>query len=405
LVQLPLSSTAGHGDAALAPGGKRIREIIEALPASKITEVSALAFGDPRVIPLWFGEGDLTTPAFIGEAAAAALRAGQTFYTYTRGVPMLRQAIAEYETRLRGRTLAPERVSVTSAGMGAIMLAVQALVDAGDNFVIVDPVWPNIKAAVQILGGEPRAVPLMASPEGGWRLDLERVFAACDRRTRAIFVNSPGNPTGWVMGSDSAAALLEFARQRGIWLISDEVYERFVYDGSRAAPSLLDIADPEDRVIVINSFSKSWAMTGWRLGWLVGPPVLDPVLDNLIQFNTSGAATFLQHAAVAALRDGETFVAGMVERCRVGRDLVVQGLARFPRVRVTAPEGAFYVFFAVDGVGDSLAFAKEIVTRCQVGLAPGIAFGPAGEGYLRLCFASAPERLGAALDRLAPALS
>jgi aspartate aminotransferase len=380
-----------------------IRPAIAALPASKIGEVAAVGFGDPAIVPLWFGEGDLPTPSFIGDAAIAALRDGQTFYTHKRGIPALRQAIADYLTRLHEKPVGAERVVVTSAGMSAIMLACQILVEPGDNIVIVSPVWPNINASVEALGGEARAVPLTATPEGGWRLDIERVTGACDERTRAIFVNSPSNPTGWMWSRQEAEALLAFARQRGIWLMSDEVYERIVYDRP-VALSLLDIADPADRIIVINSFSKSWAMTGWRLGWMVTSEALHPVLDKLIEFNTSGAPTFLQPAAVAALRDGEDFVAGMVERCRAGRDIVMAGLAGFARVRAVRPDGAFYAFFRVDGMSDSLEFAKDLVRRRKVGLAPGAAFGLAGEGYLRLCFASSPERLAEALERLKPAL-
>jgi aspartate/methionine/tyrosine aminotransferase len=205
------------------------------------------------------------------------------------------------------------------------------------------------------------------------------------------------------MGSDEIASLLAFTRRRGIWYVADEVYSRIVYDG-RAAPSVLDFAEPEDRVIVVNSFSKAWAMTGWRLGWMVAPADLHPIMDKLIEFNTSGAPTFLQPAGAAALREGEEFLAAMVERCRTGRDIVVEGLAAFPRVRVAPPVGAFYAFVAVEGMTDSLGFAKEVLRRAKVGLAPGAAFGPAGEGSLRLCFASAPERLREAIDRLAPLL-
>jgi aspartate aminotransferase len=380
-----------------------IRPAIEALPASKIGEVAAVGFGDKAIVPLWFGEGDLPTPSFIADAAIAALREGQTFYTHKRGIPELRQAIAEYLTRLHEKPVAAGRVAVTSAGMSAIMLACQILVEPGDNVVIVSPVWPNINASVEALGGEARVVPLTPTPEGGWRLDVERVVAACDEGTRAIFVNSPSNPTGWMWSRAEAEALLAVSRKRGLWLMSDEVYERIVYDRP-VALSLLDLAEPEDRIIVINSFSKSWAMTGWRLGWMVTSEALHPVLDKLIEFNTSGAPTFLQPAAIAALRDGEDFVAGMVERCRVGRDLVMAGLTGFARVRAVRPDGAFYAFFRVDGVSDSLEFAKDLVRRCKVGLAPGAAFVPAGEGYLRLCFASSPERLAEALERLKPAL-
>jgi aspartate aminotransferase len=381
-----------------------VRAAIEALPISKIVEVSNVAFGDPSVVPLWYGEGDLPTPSFICEATADAMRRGETFYTFKRGIPSLREALAAYLSRLHAKPVGAERVSVTSAGMSAIMLACQCLVEPGDNVVIVSPVWPNINSAVEVLGGEARAVALEPTAEGGWRLDLERLMKACDAQTRAIFVNSPSNPTGWMMSREEAGALLAFTRRRGIWLMADEVYERIVYDRPAAA-SLLDVAEPEDRVIVINSFSKTWAMTGWRLGWMVTSAELYPALDKLIEFNTSGSPTFIQHGAVAAVQDGEAFVASMVERCRAGRDLIIDGLSRFPRVTVARPDGAFYAFFRVAGMTDSLEFAKDIVRRCKVGLAPGAAFGPAGEGYLRLCFASGPERLNAALERLKPMLS
>lgn len=384
------------------PGG--IRRVIHDLPPSKIGEVAYTAFGDKSVIPLWFGEGDLPTPAFICEEAAAALRRGETFYTWKRGIPPLRETIAAYLSGLHGVTIGPDRVMVTSSGMSAIMLTVQTLVGPGDNVVIVGPVWPNIVTSVEALGGEPRMVSLQPTPDGAWRLDLDRVFAACDERTRALFVNSPSNPTGWVMSRAEGEAILHFTRARGIWVIADDVYERIVYDET-VAPSFLSIAAPGDRVLSINSFSKAWAMTGWRLGWMVAPVEWNPILDKLIEINTSGAPAFLQHAAVAAIRDGEGFVASFVERCRTGREIVLQGLSRYGRVRLARPAGAFYAFLAVDGVADSLAFAKEVVQRCKVGLAPGTAFGPGGEGYLRLCFASSPSRLEEAIGRLEPMLS
>jgi aspartate aminotransferase len=380
-----------------------IRRTIAELTPSKIGEVAMMALGDKSVIPLWYGEGDLPTPGFICEAAAEALRRGETFYTFKRGIPPLRQTLADYLSGLHDVRLPPERVMATSSGMVAIMLACQTLVEPGDNVVIVSPVWPNINAAVTTMGGEPRPVALEPQQDGSWKLDLDRLFAACDARTRAIFVNSPSNPTGWMMTRAEGEAILVFARARGIWVIADDVYERIVYEAA-AAPSFLSFAEPEDRLIVINSFSKAWAMTGWRMGWMVAPDALNPVMDKLIEINTSGAPTFLQHAAVAAVRDGEGFVRDFVERCRIGRDVVLQGLARFPRVRVARPAGAFYVFFAVDGVEDSLGFAKEILARCKVGLAPGAAFGPGGEGNIRLCFASASSRLSEAIDRLEPML-
>ena len=381
-----------------------VRPQVAALPASKIGEVAMPAFGDPDVVPLWFGEGDLPTPAFICEAAAEAMRRGETFYTFKRGIPQLRAALARYLAGLYAKPVESERVAVTSSGMNAIMLVAQAIVDPGDNVVVISPVWPNINGVIGIMGGVPKPVALRPSVEGGWTLDLDAVFAACDARTRAIFVNSPGNPTGWMMSAEEAASLLDFTRRRGLWLMSDEVYHRIVYD-RRAAPSLLDLAEPEDRVVVLNSFSKAWAMTGWRLGWMVAPQEMLDVVDKLIEFNTSGSPTFLQHAAVTAIEQGEPLIAEIVERCRLGRDLLIQGLSRFSRVRVAPPQGAFYAFCRIDGCTDSFALARQIVSGVKVGVAPGIAFGAAGEGYLRLCFAASTQRLTQALDRLAKVLN
>jgi aspartate/methionine/tyrosine aminotransferase len=380
-----------------------VRVAIRDLQASRIGEIVALGFGDPDIIPLWYGESDLPTPGFVGEAASAALARGETFYTYKLGLPELRQTLAEYLSGLHGKPLAAERIAVTSSGMTALMILTQALVDAGDNFVIVAPVWPNIAAAVSIMGGQPRFVGLVPQPGGGWRLDLDQLMAACDGRTRGIFINSPSNPTGWMISAEEIAALLEFSRKRGLWIVADEVYGRLVY-GNSAAPSFLAAAEPEDRLIVVNSFSKTWAMTGWRLGWIVLPTDLVPIVEKLIEFNTSGSPTFLQHAAIAAVRDGEDFIRGFVARCHDAREAAITGLRSCRRVEVARPEGAFYAFFRTEGVTDSVAFAKEILTHAKVGLAPGSAFGPEGEGYLRLCFARAPEIVAAAIDRLRPVL-
>jgi aspartate aminotransferase len=367
---------------------------------SKIGEVSAPNFGDPDIVPLWFGEGDLPTPAFICDAATAAMKRGETFYTFKRGIPELRQAIATYLTGLHARPVASENVVVTSSGMSAIMLTMEAIIDPGDSVIVIHPVWPNINSTIGIMGGVAKPVSLASDKDGGWKLDLQRVIDACDATTRAIYVNSPGNPTGWMMTREDAQALLEFARKRGLWLLSDEVYSRIVY-GRRVAPSFHDVAEPDDRVVVLQSFSKAWAMTGWRLGWMVAPEAMLTVIDKLVEYNFSGSPTFLQRAAVTAIRDGEPLVSEIVERCHIGRDLFVQGLARFPRVTVKSPEGSFYAFARVDGCTDSFKLARQIITGAKVGVAPGIAFGDAGEGYLRFCFASSKERLGEALDRMA----
>ena len=386
-----------------SPYAAPVRQSAAVLPASKIGEVAMVGRGDPDVIPLWFGEGDLTTPDFINAAATRALEAGQTFYTWQRGIPELREAIADYTARLYGIACAQDRITVTGSGMQAILLSCQAIVGEGDNVVVVGPVWPNILASVRINEGEARMVDL-AFADGRWSLDLDKLFAAVDDRTRAIFVNSPSNPTGWMMTADEQRAVLDFCRRRRIWLIADEVYARIVYDRP-VAPSFLEHASPEDPLIVVQSFSKPWAMTGWRLGWITSPHSFGELIAKLVQFNTSGSPAFLQHGALAAIKEGDPFLASMVERCRAGREVVLQGLSRFPRVSIARPEAAFYAFFGVDGMDDSLEFAKRLVREAKVGIAPGIAFGAGGEGYLRLCFASAPERLQKAMDRMAPLLA
>ena len=380
-----------------------VRDAIHNLQASKIRAISREGMNRDDVLPLWFGEPNFPTPKFICDAAAEALAAGHTFYTENRGIPPLRSTLSGYMSNLYGVDVAEDRITTTVAAMNGIMLVMEAIVDPGDNVVIVAPLWPNCRETVAIMGGEPRAVDLV-EVDGKWQLDLERLFAACDERTRAIFVNSPGNPTGWVMSVEQQQAVLEFCRKKRIWLLADEVYARLIFDRPYA-PSFIEIAEPEDPVIAFNSFSKSWAMTGWRLGWLTAPPSMGEVFEKLNEYNISGPTTFVQHAAIVAIRDGEDFVKQTVEGYRQGRDLVYQRLSGMDRVHLPFPEAAFYAFFRVDGVEDSLELARKILNETGVGLAPGATFGQSGEGYLRLCFAATPDIFSSAMDRLEPILS
>lgn len=390
-----------RGDPLLAS----IRPMAAALPESGIVEVFNYGRERPGLIPFWVGEGDLPTPSFISEAAIQALREGHTFYTYQRGIPPLRQALSEYLGRHFEVAVEPERVIVTGSGMQAIQQTLQALAGPGDEVVVIAPVWPNIFAAVQMQEAVVRSVPLDFGP-AGWQLDLDRLFAACGPRTRAIFVNSPGNPTGWIMAPEDMRRLRDFARARGLWIIADEVYARFVYDRPRLT-SFLEITEPDERLIVTNTFSKNWAMTGWRIGWVVIPrsPALAQVYENLIQYNTSGVPAFLQYGCLAALTEGDGFVAELVARCRQGRELVCQALGELARVRLSPPAGAFYLFFRIDGVSDSTTYAKHLVDVANVGLAPGTAFGAGGEGAFRLCFAASHGTLRRGLERLQAALA
>jgi len=380
-----------------------IRPTVEHLFESRIGQVAVYGRGRPGLIPMWFGEGDVPTPAFIADAAHRAMRDGYVFYSDNRGLPPLREALSRYLERIHGRPVAVDRIVVTSSGMAAIKMAVQTLIGPGDEMAVVSPVWPNIFAAVEIMGGVPKEVP-MTLGNAGWSLDTEALFAACGPKTKAIFINTPGNPTGWVMPREDIRKVLEFARERGIWVIADEVYTRVVYEGV-AAPSFLEFAEPDDPVIVVNSFSKNWCMTGWRMGWTVAPARLTPIFTKVIQYNYSGTPPFVQMAGVAAVEQGEPVISELVERCRQSRAIVQEALDRLPRVRLAPMDGAFYAFFSVDGVDDSLAFAKRLVDEANVGVAPGSAFGVAGEGYLRLCFASSPELVREAMARLSRVLA
>ena len=396
-----------------APVRSPIRSDIRNLKPNGIGLVAMLGLGDKDVIPLWFGETDLVTPAFIREAAKKALDEGRTFYSNARGIPGLRDALKDFHRRTVGSEIPLERITVPGAAMLAVVSALQCVVEKGDNIIAVSPIWPNIVQAGQICGAETRFVSLdddwEASPPR-WSLDLEKLFAACDARTKAIFLASPGNPTGWIMSRSEQHAVLDFARARGIAIISDEVYGTLIYDGTPHAPSFLEIADDEDAVFVINSFSKPWAMTGWRIGWLVHPKSLDQQMWMMAAANNTGATVFAQWGALAALSpQGDAFRGEMLERCIAGRDVVQAFLDRQNRVRWIRPEGAFYGFLHVDGLTDSLGFASDLVKSARVGVAPGSAFGADGDaridGYIRVCYAQDTKRLGEGLDRLGKAIA
>jgi len=375
-------------------------------PDSGIVEVFDYGRGREGLIPLWVGEGDQPTPEFIYEASVRSFKAGETFYTWQRGIPELRAALARYHQRHFGRAFRPERFFVTGGGMQAIQIALAATAGgSGSEVIVPTPAWPNFAAATGVSGATPVSVPLDFDGTR-WQLDFDKLRAALSERTRAIFVNSPANPTGWTADEDELRALLAIARERGLWIIADEVYSRFVYSGAERAPSFYDIMDEEDRVILVNTFSKNWAMTGWRIGWISAHESLGSVIENLIQYSTSGVAAFMQRGAVAALEDGEDFLKEQVRRATRGRDIVCGALAGPNRVRFAWPDGAFYLFFAVDGITDTRALALRLVDEADVGIAPGTAFGPGGEAFMRLCFlrdagelSEAMRRLGAWLER------
>ncbi len=367
-------------------------------PESGIVAVMNRGRAKEGIIPLWAGEGDLPTPDFIRNATMNALKAGETFYTWQRGIPELREALARYHNRHFATNLTYEHFLVTGSGMQAIQLALQALAGNGDEVIYLTPAWPNFAAAAGIAGALPVAVQ-MDFGANGWSIDLERLKAAITPRTKAIFINSPSNPTGWTADLDTLRSLLALARKHGLWIIADEIYALFHYADSRA-PSFMDIMHPEDRIVFVNSFSKNWAMTGWRVGWLTIHPKLAQVFENLIQYSTSGVAQFMQKGAVAALDHGDDFIRMQIDRAHLARDLLCKALMETGKAQALPPAGAFYLFFKVNGVKDSVKAAFSMVDHANVGVAPGAAFGSGTDDFFRICFNRKLDDIAAAADRL-----
>jgi len=381
-----------------------MRRVIRDLPGSKIREVANAGMGRDDILAFWFGESDEPTPEFIREAAVQSLRDGETFYAHNLGLPELRDAIARYTSALHP-AVQPDRIAVTSSGVSALMLAMQALAGAGDEVVAVVPVWPNLTAQPAIMGAKVTRVSLhsrVSGADAGWHLDLGELLSAVTERTAALVVNAPNNPTGWTLTREEQQAILDHCRKTGTWIVADEVYERLYFaESAKAAPSFLDIATPDDQLVVVHSFSKSFLMTGWRLGWMVAPADFIADMGKLIEFNTSCAPVFVQRAALTGLAHADEFVPGLVQRMKACRDTLIPQLAAVPGVHVANPLGGMYAFFRVDGQADSLAYAKHLVASVGLGIAPGAAFGSEAEGWLRWCFASKDRsRLSAGVARL-----
>ena len=378
-----------------------MRQAVLNLEESRIREVANAGMGRSDVLAFWFGESDEGTPDVVRQAAIDSLQRGETFYAHNLGLPELRAEVAAYTSRLH-RPVGADRIAITSGGVNALMLAVQALVDAGDEVVIVTPVWPNLVAQPTIMGAQVRCVPLR--PQGGaWGLDLPALLGAITARTKLLIVNAPNNPTGWTLTREEQQQILAHCRSTGTWILADEVYEKLYYEPTAhgCAPSFLDLAAPDDHLLVAHSFSKSFLMTGWRLGWLVLPEALVDAMGKLIEFNTSCASVFTQRAALAALAHRKEITPRVVEHFKTCRDTLVPLLAAVPGVQVAAAHGGMYAFFRLEGFDDSMTVAKRLVAEAGLGLAPGDAFAPEAQGWLRWCFASKdPSRLVEGVRRL-----
>ena len=378
-----------------------MRQVIQNLEESRIREVANAGMGRSDVLAFWFGESDEVTPDFIRQAAIDSLQRGETFYSHNLGLPELRVEIAAYMSARHG-TIGVERIAVTSGGVNALMLAMQQLVDAGDEVVVITPVWPNLTAQPVIMGAQLRCVPLTPI-DGDWTLDMNNLLAAVTRKSKVLIINAPNNPTGWTLTRLEQQCILEHCRMTGTWILADEVYERLYFEPSAnaCAPSFLDLALPDDRLVVAHSFSKSFLMTGWRLGWLVMSPAMTRHMGKLIEFNTSCVSVFTQRAGVVALQRTDEVTPQVVKHLKLCRDTLVAQLQTIPGLQVSTARGGMYAFFRLPGYDDSLVTAKRLVLEAGLGLAPGEAFAPEARGWLRWCFASKdPQRLVQGVARL-----
>jgi aspartate aminotransferase len=367
---------------------------------SLVRAVANTAMGRSDVLPFWFGESDQPTPAFIRDAAIASLHSGETFYSENLGRPYLRDAIAAYLSNLHQRPMPTSRVAVTASGVSALMMATQLLVAPGDRVVTVTPLWPNAVEIPKVMGGRVTCVSLEVQ-DGRWALPLDRLLQALTPQTRMLVLNSPNNPTGWTIQREEQQTLLQHCRRHGIWIIADDVYERLVYaPGLASAPSFLTLAEDDDRLIVVNSFSKAWTMTGWRAGWMVAPPSAMADLAALIEFNVSCVSEFTQRACVAAVEQGEPYVQKVRAQLADTRRKLTAALQPFAQLDIPEADGAMYLFLRVAGEGDSLSLAKRLIQEVGLGLAPGRAFGPEGEGWLRWCYASDWTKIESGIERL-----
>ena len=379
------------------------RQIVLNLPDNPGAEMLRYGWRKPDIISLGQGEGCAPTPDFIIKAAATAMADGKTHYGPVLGQPALREEISAYHKRIFDVDVPASRIFVTGSGTTAMHLALTSILDKEDEVVAITPIWKNLLGAVELAQAKTIQVPLDYDDQSGWSFNLENLFEKCTEKTKAILVVTPSNPTGWMMPKEDMRRLMDFARERKIWVVSDEVYNRSVY-GQTSAPSFLEVSKPDDLLLTVNSFSKAWAMTGWRLGWLTGPPFAEEIIRDIALYDNMGPPTFTQFGGIEALRGGEEFIASQLAHWQSNLDLIMDRLGPNPKVHISRPDSTFYVFFRVEGEPDCLVFAKRLIDEVELSLAPGCAFGKSCTGWLRLCFAVSEKKLTEALDRLEKAI-
>lgn len=380
-------------------GEMRFSPILHALTSNPGVEMVEYAANRQGLISMAQGEGDQPTPDFISNAAIEALKSGKTFYGAVHGQDALRDAISDYYRRIYNLEIQSDRVFVTASGTTAMHLSLAALLDKGDNVVALTPIWKNLLGAVELTQASTTQVSLDYIDDE-WSLDLDKLFSAVTPYTRVMMIVSPSNPTGWFASEEELKKILEFARSRGIWIIADEVYARLIYDGRTRSPSFLDIAEEDDHLLVINSFSKSWAMTGWRLGWITAPKGAIDKIRDVALYNNLCPPTFPQYGAIAALNDGEEFLAKQISMWKSNRDYIMERFSKMRRVSIAHPQATFYGFFKVDGEDDCITLAKKFVDEGHILLSPGCAFGNSCKSYIRMCFASSMGQMPEVMNRI-----
>ena len=380
-----------------------------AVEHSRIRELAEIAMSMDGVLKLYFGESNIPTPDYIKRAAQKAMADGYTYYTENAGLPSTRKALARYYSEAHGVELDPtSEIVITASGVQALNVGIRCMLDPGDEAIVLTPAWPNGSANVQMASAVVKQIPHVLCG-GRYTVDFDALEAAVTPRTRMLLYTSPSNPLGWVATDEEQNRLLEFARRHGIWLMADEVYERLYYPDlppkskapeHLAAPTILKKTTRDDAVVVVQSFSKSYCMTGWRVGWLVARKDLAARATMLNEFIISHAPSFAQRAGETALLWGETAVKEMMDRLRDNREFCMAALSKMPGITLPKPEGAFYLFPRVEGLTDSFAFCKQLLMESNLGLAPGVAFGAGGEGSVRICYASEKSILEEAMARL-----
>jgi aspartate aminotransferase len=366
-----------------------------------LAKARALEAQGREIVHLEIGEPDFDTPSNIIEVAGTALREGKTHYSPSAGIPELRQAVAEYTSETRGVDVTPEQVVVTPGGKPVMFFTILALVEEGDEVLYPNPGFPIYESMINFVGAKP--VPLVLEEERGFRFDVSQLRKKVTPRTKLLIINSPQNPTGGMLTREDLEEIAAVAKEHDLMVLSDEIYERIVYEGEFV--SFLSLPDVQDRTILLNGFSKTYAMTGWRLGYGVMPEELAVHITRLMTNSNSCTSTFTQFAGVEALRGPQEAAEEMVREFKRRRDVIVPGLNAIEGIRCAMPSGAFYVFPNIEGTGmNERDFADYLMEEAGVAVLAGTSFGEYGRGFIRMSYANSIENIKKALTNIEAAV-